>query len=148
MSILSELIKQAPATVAIIVTVVYFLRHLSQEADRRDSADKRREAIENRKIESIKQMGDSCHSFQTASSTRTEAMVARVQQSLDRNTEIMGRTGEVLDRLESYLDSRDEKESADRSDRVLRERQAMDRYSGQPPQPPQHPQAPNQKRGT
>lgn len=143
MDILSELIKQAPATVAIIVTVVYFLRHLSQEADRRDSADKRREAIENRKIESIRQIGDSCHEFQSSSAVRTEAMVARVQHSLDRNTETLGRTGEVLDRLESYLDSRDEKEAEDRKERSSRERQALDRYSNQPGQAPD----PNQKRG-
>lgn len=96
--VLLDAAKQLPAAAALITVVLYFLKHISDEAIRR-------EKIEERRSEALKELGDSCHGFQEALARRNEIMVDKITEVLDRNAAMMAKAISSMDRVEDYLDT-------------------------------------------
>jgi nitrate/nitrite-specific signal transduction histidine kinase len=86
-ALLNELVKQAPATVAVIIIVYIFIRYLKQCGDR----DARLEEL---RTQSTKEIGESCHLFQREMISRHEVIYSRLADSLDKKTNAL----ENLDR--------------------------------------------------
>lgn len=96
--VLLDAAKQLPAAAALITVVLYFLKHISDDAVRR-------EKIEEKRSEALKDLGDTCHSFQETLARRNEVMVDKIAEVLDRNTAVMARVVSSMDRVENYLDT-------------------------------------------
>lgn len=85
-TVITEVVRQVPA-LAVLTWIVYkFLAHLraGDEASAKRDADR---------TAAIEHLGETCHAFQ-------KELSSRVQTSLDRNTETLGRAARDLERAE------------------------------------------------
>lgn len=79
--------KQIPAVIAIIFIVLKFLEHIDRSENKRIVADKERATL------------------QKELTLDAAAASHMVRTSLDKNTEMLGRTGVALERMEHALES-------------------------------------------
>lgn len=84
--LVSEIIKQVPAVGALIFVVITFLRHIREDADRRDKQEDRR-ADADRIIEA-----------------EARTLSVKIATAFDRNTEAFFHVISVLERVEDLMD--------------------------------------------
>lgn len=98
-SLVTELAKQVPALVVLVFVVVRFLGYLSV-------LEERREKLDSIRIDTLQNLGDACHDFQRDMMIRFETAMRKTDMALERNSDLLSRHNQALDRLEDYLDSR------------------------------------------
>lgn len=108
MELIVEIAKQVPHLAVLVGLVIVFLRG-KRESDMhfldtlKSMDDAWRKSMEMRD-EALTHLGDNCHAFQKDLAGKSEAVFERVVESMDKNTEILGRAMHVIERLEARLD--------------------------------------------
>lgn len=90
--IVTEALAQVPAVLAIIVTVVLFLRFLNELSKRND--------IERKNFaETIAKVAKDCHDHHLEKTEELRDLIKSNHEIIIKNTEVIGRTNHALDRI-------------------------------------------------
>jgi hypothetical protein len=87
--LLDKLVITAPATVAVIILVIIFIKHI----DKRDLFH-RQEMGEHREV--LKEIHASCHNFQNVMQAEQKIMARNLENALDHNTRELQRNTNFL----------------------------------------------------
>jgi hypothetical protein len=98
----SDFAKQLPIAAAMLWMFVRFLSHLKELEAARQSVDADRN-------KSITALGDNCHAFQRDLAVANAKVIERVVSVIERNTETLGATHAVTERLTNIIDRFDER---------------------------------------
>jgi hypothetical protein len=103
-----ELAHQVPGLCVLVLLVVMFVKSIATREQKfmdylgtLDASQSERMRIRD---ESLKLLGQNCHTFQHDLAERNEQVMGKVSRALDRNSEAFTRNSVVLDRIEKQLE--------------------------------------------
>lgn len=84
----------------IVTVITLFLRHLKHREEREDLRDERQR-------ETLRELGESCHSFSLRESEANRAMLTQCTTALQQNTATLASNNEILRDVRNVLTRRD-----------------------------------------
>lgn len=92
-----EFAKNCPIAAAIILVIVLFIKHLDKLQETYIAREERREKIDEERAETLKTLGDTCHSFQREMAANNERVMQVVAKALTDNSAALAVNTRALD---------------------------------------------------